>query len=126
MTAISHVIAVFAVTGAACTAAIVPLNADRATEPLTCELHLIESGGQVHITAEAKAQVATKGTYRLEIDRRSSAGRASIHQGGEFELRAGERAILGETSLSGRKRDLTASLSVTSDGKTHSCGSAAL
>lgn len=126
MTAIPHAIAALVITGAACTAGVVPLKAGRTAEPLVCELRLTEGRGRVTISAEAEARTPTHGTYQLEIDQRSSAGRSTIRQGGEFDLRAGERAILGETSLSGRARDVAASLTVTTDGKTRSCRSAPL
>lgn len=126
MSTSSYVIAALVITGAACTAGIATSQAQKAPEPLLCELRLSEAGRMVTFSAEAEARQAIRGSYQFDIDQRSASGRSTIRQGGEFDLKVGERKVLGEVSLSGRVRDFAVSLSVTSNGQTRTCGAASL
>lgn len=126
MSAMPYTIAALVITGAACTASLATSQNAPSNDALICELRLSESNRQVTIAAEAQARHAMRGTYRLEIDQRSAGGRATIRQGGEFDLKAGERATLGEAVFSGRARDFNAELTIKANGQTQSCRSAAL
>ncbi|WP_139257532.1 curli-like amyloid fiber formation chaperone CsgH [Natronohydrobacter thiooxidans] len=127
MSAMTYTIAALVITGAACTASLATSQNDAsASEALVCELRLTETNRQVTIAAEAKARQAMRGTYELNIDQRSAAGRSTIRQGGEFDLKAGERSTLGQASFSGRARDFNAELTVKANGQTRTCRSAAL
>lgn len=126
MSAIPYSVAALVLTGMACTTGLATSKAARGSDALVCELRLSESNRQVTVAAHAQAHEAMRGTYALEIEQRSSGGRATIRQGGEFDLRAGEKAVLGEARLAGRARDLTAELTVTANGKTRTCGAAEL
>ena len=97
-----------------------------ARDPFVCELRLTEQNRQVTIAAHAQAHHPSRGTYQLEIEQRSTGGRATIRQGGEFDLKAGESAVLGEARFSGRAREFQAEMSVTAIGKTRTCRQAAL
>lgn len=126
MSAMPYTIAALVITGAACTASLATSQNSTAPEALVCELRLTENNRQVTIAAEAQARHATHGTYQLDIDQSSAHGRSTIRQGGEFDLKAGERATLGEASFSGRARDFKAELTVKANGQTKTCRSAAL
>lgn len=126
MTTSSYVIAALVITGAACTAGIATSQAQKSAEPMVCELRLSEANRVVTFSAEAEARQPMRGSYQFDIDQRSSGGRATIRQSGEFDLRAGERTVLGEVNLSGRARDFAASLTVRANGQTRTCGAASL
>lgn len=126
MSAMPYTIAALVITGAACTASLATSQGPGRSDALICALHLTETNRQVTISAEATAHQAVRGTYQLEIDQRSGAGRATIRQGGEFDLQAGERATLSEASFSGHARDVTAELTVKANGQTRTCRAAAL
>lgn len=101
-------------------------KANPARDPFVCELRLTEHNRQVTISAHAQAHQPSRGTYQLEVEQRSAGGRATIRQGGEFDLKAGEAAVLGEAKFSGRTREFQAELSVTANGKTRTCRQSAL
>lgn len=126
MSAMPYTIAALVITGAACTASLATSQNTTDPEALVCELRLTETNRQVMIAAEAEARKALHGTYELNIDQRSAAGRSTIRQGGEFDLKAGERATLGQASFSGRAQDFNAELTVKANGLTRTCRSAAL
>ncbi|MCC5954849.1 MAG: hypothetical protein JJU07_02025 [Natronohydrobacter sp.] len=126
MSAMPYTIAALVISGAACTASLATSQGAPASEALVCELRLTESNRQVTIAAEAEARQALHGTYQLNIDQRSAGGRSTIRQGGEFDLKAGERTTLGQASFSGRARDFNAELTVKANGQTKTCRSAAL
>jgi hypothetical protein len=96
-------------------------QAKPAPDPFVCELRLTEANRQVTIAAHAHASKPSRGIYQLEIEQRSSGGRATIRQGGEFDLKAGESVVLGEARFSGRAREFQAELSVTANGKSRTC-----
>lgn len=126
MTAMPYTIAALVITGAACTASLATSQNTTEPEALVCELRLTETNRQVTIAAEAEARKSLHGTYELNIDQRGAAGRSTIRQGGEFDLKAGERATLGQASFSGRARDFNAELTVKANGLTRTCRSASL
>lgn len=126
MSASSYAIAALVITGVASTAGLALSQNSRVPETLVCELRLTEAARQVTLSAEAKARQAVSGTYQLDIDQRSAGGRSTIRQGGEFDLRSGERAVLGEATFSGRARDIDARLSITANGQTKTCRSTSL
>lgn len=126
MSAMPYTIAALVISGAACTASLATSQGAPASDALVCELRLSESSRQVTISAEAQAHQAMRGTYQLEIDQRSAGGRSTIRQGGEFDLKAGERTTLSEASFSGRARDFNAELTVKANGQSRTCRSAAL
>ncbi|MFN7002678.1 MAG: curli-like amyloid fiber formation chaperone CsgH [Roseinatronobacter sp.] len=126
MSAMPYTIAALVITGAACTASLATSQGAPSSEALVCELRLTETNRMVTIAAEAQARHAMRGTYQLDIDQRSAAGRSTIRQGGEFDLKAGERATLGEASFSGRAQDFNAELTVMANGQIRTCRSASL
>jgi hypothetical protein len=139
MSVLSYTAAALVVTGAAFAASLATSHATQpatavlasatpkpARDPFVCELRLTEHNRQVTISAHAQAHQPSRGTYQLEVEQRSAGGRATIRQGGEFDLKAGEAAILGEAKFSGRSREFQAELSVTANGKTRTCRQAAL
>lgn len=126
MSAMPYTIAALVITGAACTASLATSQNAHANEAVVCELRLSESNRQVTIAAEAEARQAVRGTYELNIDQRSAGGRSTIRQGGDFDLKAGERTTLGQASFSGRSSDFNAELTVKANGQTKTCRSAAL
>ena len=126
MSAIPYTLAALVITGAACTASLATSQADKQPQALVCAIALSESDQQVTITATARAAHAVRGTYQLEIDQRSAGGRATIRQGGEFDLKAGEKATLSEARFRGRTRDFQAELTVMANGQSKTCGSAKL
>ena len=126
MTAIPYSIAALVITGAACTASLATSQAEKAPEALVCALEVSERQQNVTITATARAPKATSGTYTLEIDQRSAAGRATIRQGGDFDLKAGEKTTLSEAQFRGKAREFQAELTVTANGQTSTCGSGKL
>ncbi len=121
MSATPYVVSALVIAGVASTAGIALSHHSRPAEPVICELHLTEARRQVTVIAEAEARQPAAGTYTLEIDQRSGAGRSSVRQEGEFDLKAGERTTLGEAQFTGRARDVDARLTLTSDGKTRHC-----
>lgn len=126
MSAFPYSVAALVFTGMAFTTGLATSQARHKPEALTCELRLTESNRQVTIAAHAKANEATRGSYALSIDQRSSGGRATIRQGGEFDLKAGEAALLGEARFAGRAREFQAELTVTANGQTRTCNAAEL
>ncbi len=126
MSAIPYTIAALVITGAACTASLATSQAEKPSAVLVCALELSESQRQVTITASARAAQAVRGTYQLEIDQRSANGRSTIRQGGEFDLKKGEKATLGEASFRGKAHEFEAELTIKANGQTKSCRSATL
>ncbi len=122
MSAFPYSIAALVLTGAACTASLATSQSEKSSDALICELQLTEANQQVKITARAGAREAARGTYELAIDQRSKAGRSTIRQGGEFVLKAGEVATLGEAKFSGRAQDFLAELTLTAHGQRKTCG----
>jgi hypothetical protein len=126
MMASPHIVAALVVAGCATGAGLALSSPSATPEPLVCELTLTEVRRQVTVTAEAHARQPVHGTYALEIDQRSAGGTSTIRQGGDFDLSAGEEAILATTRLSGRKRDVDARLTVTANGQTRTCSAITL
>jgi hypothetical protein len=126
MSAIPYSIAALFITGAACTASFATSQAQKPPEVLICAISLSQSGQHVTLTASARAVQAVRGTYQLDIDQRSTQGRATIRQGGVFDLKSGETATLGETQFRGRTRDFQAELTITANGQSKTCRSAKL
>ena len=126
MSAFPYTIAALVLTGAACTAGLATTEKAEPSEALTCELRLSETDRHVTIAAHAEAREAVSGIYELSIEQRSSAGRSTIRQGGEFDLKAGEGTTLGEASFSGRARDFQAELTIQALGERKTCRSAQL
>ena len=121
MSAIPYVVAALVISGAACTAGLATPQAGQKADALVCDLRLTERGTTVTLIAEAKAQQAIHGTYHLEIDQRSTGGRSTIRQGGEFDLQAGERSVLTEASFTARARDISAALTIEANGQRKTC-----
>ncbi|ATX67071.1 curli-like amyloid fiber formation chaperone CsgH [Roseinatronobacter bogoriensis] len=126
MSAIPYTIAALVLTGAACTASLATSRAEKPSEALVCALELSENQRQVTITASARAAQPLRGTYQLEIDQRSANGRSTIRQGGEFDLKSGEKATLGEARFSGRADEFEAELTIKANGQTKTCRSTTL
>jgi len=128
MSAIPYSIAALVITGAACTASLATSQAGSTKPPeaLVCALELSESNRQVTITATAQAAQAVRGTYQLEIDQRSAGGRSTIRQGGEFDLKSGEKATLGEARFSGKAQEFQAEMTIKANGQSKTCRSAGL
>lgn len=126
MSVMPYTVAALVITAAACTAGLATPQAQPETDVLMCELRLSEQGRTVTLTAEAHAHRATKGTYSLTVDQRNSGGRSTIRQGGEFDLQAGERSVLSETSFAARARDLNAELTIEANGERKTCAARSL
>lgn len=121
MSAIPYAIAGLVITATACTAGLAKQQTDAKPEALVCELRLSEQGNTVTVTAQARAQQATRGTYSLTVEQRSAGGRSTIRQGGEFDLKAGAHSVLSEASFTARARDLDAELTLEANGQRKTC-----
>lgn len=121
MSAIPYTVAALVITSVACTAGLATPQAGQKPEALTCELRLSESGSTVTLSAEARAREAISGTYDLTIDQRSGGGRSTIRQDGAFDLKPGERSVLGEARFTARARDISAELTIKANGQRKTC-----
>jgi hypothetical protein len=121
MSAIPYTVAALVITGVACTASLATPPAGQKAQDLTCELRLTESGSTVTLSAEAQAHRAMRGTYTLTVDQRSGGGRSTIRQGGDFDLKPGERSVLGEARFNARARDINAELTLEANGQRKTC-----
>lgn len=93
-------------------------------EPVRCEIRIDEARGATTIEGHVSAERPVQGSYRLAITSRSSGGRATISQSGEFE--AGPRApvMLGQTTLRGPRASHQAELDLRIEGRRLSCAEA--
>lgn len=89
--------------------------------PVTCSLSVAASAGMVTVEGIVDARRPVTGRYELELRQSSFGGRSDIRQGGDFTLASGERAILGQATLSGSPADLDGTLTLTVDGKSYVC-----
>lgn len=121
MSMFPYVIGSLVVIGAACSASLATSPMQQRNEGLSCELRISEDARQVVIAAHAQAKKAVNGKYEMTIQQRSSHGRSSIQQSGEFVLDAGESILLGDTRLSGKARDFDADVLIIADGQTQAC-----
>jgi len=124
-----HTVAALVIAGVAGTASLAtaptaPTTPDAKT--LTCELRLTQTGRTVTLVADAHALHATRGTYTLTVEQRSAGNHATIRQGGEFDLRSGQRSTLAEAQFAGRARDLSAELTLQADGQRQTCATLSL
>jgi len=126
MSAIPYAVAALVITGTTCAAGLATLQAHPTPDALVCELHLSEHRGTVTLTAEAQTHHATRGVYSLTVDHRSAGGRSTMRQGGEFDLKAGERGVLSQASFAARARDLSAELTLNANGQSTACSALTL
>jgi len=87
---------------------------------VSCELRGKRSPAGVEISAVVTSAKATSGTYKLVVSHSGTGGSADIQQGGDFTLKAGETAVVGEASIGGASV-VSATLSVTTPYGTASC-----
>jgi hypothetical protein len=90
-------------------------------DAVRCALEIEEQGHETRLQAVAIAEKRLEGRYTLHLARQDPAGTVDLGQSGDFALMAGERGVLTEVVLSGRARDLTASLSVETDERKLRC-----
>lgn len=126
MSALPYTVAALVVAATTCPAGLATLQAHPITDAMVCELHLSEQGRTVTLTAQAQAHRATRGVYSLTLNHRSAGGRSTMRQGGEFDLKAGERGVLGQASFTGRARDLDAKLTLNANGQRKTCSALTL
>lgn len=121
MSMFPYVIGSLVVVGAACSASLATSPIQHRNEGLSCELRISQEARHVVIAAYAQTKKAVDGNYEMTIQQRSSHGRSSIRQSGEFALNAGESILLSDARLSGKARDIDAEISIIADGQTQAC-----
>ena len=94
--------------------------ADAGDTAAVCTLRAVERAGQVALTAEVGPGAARSGRYTLNISG-GNGNSATIVQGGDFALAAGEAAVLGQASLSGRVTDYEADFTLDVGGRRTVC-----
>jgi hypothetical protein len=97
-------------------------NDERSREmPVECVIRTEPTSYGTRFEAVARADWDAVGEYEFVLTRRDSGGSSDIVQSGDFDLRAGESAVLGEAELSmGRRAHYSARL-VLSDGGEELC-----
>ncbi|WP_212524983.1 curli-like amyloid fiber formation chaperone CsgH [Actibacterium sp. MT2.3-13A] len=106
----------------ALTGAMSPPGAGRDAAPLSCRI--ATGTGAQGVTLEARAMAGAQGAeglYSLEVTRNGASGSTAIRQGGDFSLRAGETAVLGQVTLGPDPRGYAARLVLRWDGNEISC-----
>jgi hypothetical protein len=89
--------------------------------PLECVIRTEPTSYGTRFEAVALADSDAVGEYEFVLTRIDSGGSSDIVQSGDFDLRAGERAVLGEAELSmGRRARYSARL-VLFDGREELC-----
>jgi hypothetical protein len=89
--------------------------------PVECVIRTAPSSYGTRFEAVALADEDAVGEYEFVLTRHDSGGSSDIVQSGDFDLRAGERAVLGEAELSmGRRARYSARL-VLFDGREELC-----
>ncbi|MCC5999808.1 MAG: hypothetical protein JJU19_02960 [Pararhodobacter sp.] len=96
-------------------------GAEASADPLRCELRITERGGSTTIEGRVSAERVVQGSYRLAIAARSGGGSAMINQSGDFEVRPGAPAELGQTTLGGSAARYTADLEIRVNGQRLRC-----
>lgn len=104
---------------AGCTAAI--SDTVIALPDTQCEVVLNDKGRTILIEAKIHTTIDASGSYRLNIRKTGSNGSANISQGGTFNLLAGQSKTVGASSMSGKMRDIEATMTVISNGEELSC-----
>jgi hypothetical protein len=90
--------------------------------PVACALDI--SNGLFGLTFEGTVEALTEdveGSYEFRVEKSGRSGSATIVQGGEFRLRAGERETLGEATMNGKRSEFDAALTLDVDGKRFAC-----
>jgi hypothetical protein len=89
--------------------------------PVECVIRTVPTSYGTRFEAVAFAEESSVGEYEFVLTRYDSGGSSDIVQSGEFYLRAGDRAVLGEAELSmGRRARYSARL-VLFDGREELC-----
>jgi hypothetical protein len=89
--------------------------------PVECVIRTAPTSYGTRFEAVAFAENRAYGEYQFVLTRYDSSGSSDIVQSGDFNLRAGERAVLGEAELSmGRRARYSARL-VLFDGREELC-----
>lgn len=96
------------------------------TAPIRCEIALDAVAGGTVIGGRVTADHAVSGTYAMQITSRSSGGRSSISQSGDFEIGAGRTETIAETTLSGTPAAHSVDLSIRVEGRSLSCANPSL
>lgn len=97
-----------------------------ASEPLRCEIGLDAVAGGTRFEGRVISATAVQGTYALAITSRSSGGRATIRQSGDFAAAAGVPVVLGETELYGSPASHSVDLEIRVGGRRLTCANPAL
>lgn len=71
----------------------------KADAPLRCEIRTTPVSGGVELAGIAAADRPLSGTYELDVRKTGGGGTSNTMQGGEFELRPGEDAIVSVVGL---------------------------
>lgn len=89
--------------------------------PVECIIRTVPTSDGARFQAVALSDWDAVGEYEFVLTRHDSGGSSDIVQSGDFDLRAGERAVLGEAELSmGRRARYSARL-VLFDGREELC-----
>lgn len=128
MSPVPAVITAVIVTGAACAATLgsTPMSTSATTsakdDPLRCELRLTETDrSSVKLEALAHAGTALRGSYALDIHSSGAGGRSTIRQSGAFDAAAGATVHLGEATVSGTPRTVSADLTLRAGSLERAC-----
>ncbi|MCW1933234.1 curli-like amyloid fiber formation chaperone CsgH [Pararhodobacter zhoushanensis] len=109
---------------AACSSA--SATADTANGPLRCEIALSALPGGTQIGGTVLSPTPISGTYEMAITSRSSGGRATIRQSGDFTAPAHVRTPLGETELTGSPASHSVDLEIRVNGRRLTCADPSL
>lgn len=128
MTPVPAALTALIVTGVACaatlgsTAMTTSAKTSAKDDPLRCELRLTDIGrSSVKLEALAHAGTALRGSYALDIHSAGSGGRSTIRQSGEFDAAAGATVHLGEATVSGTSRTVSADLTLRAGSLERAC-----
>lgn len=101
-----------------CTA--IAANPDRAalpTGPLSCHVETVARGNALTVTGHVTAAETIAGDFHLRVTRSG----VLMNQTGDFVLRAGETAQLGQVTLNGPAAGLEVDLTLQSGGRRLHC-----
>ena len=94
-----------------------PVTGSAQPLPFACTLLARQQGGTITLQGQIDAHDAVSGSYALKV----RGPGVSVDQSGDLSLGRGASSILGEASMSGRRSDLDAALTVTAMGRTVAC-----
>lgn len=91
-----------------------------------CKLLAQERNGALVLKAHAHGAAGMNGHYKLDLDRQTPVGSATIRQGGDFTLSVHGAADLTELQLSNPKEPFAATLTVLMGDTSYICARAGL